>query len=71
MQNAGGIDSITNAFSSSGAFTTNLILSDDTVVAASSITPKIKYGDSQEEAVFASGVAILDVYTKSEVNSRI
>lgn len=70
LQNSGGVESITNVFSSTGAFTTRFSLSDGSAISAPSITPKIQYGEN-EEAVFASGVAVLDVYTKGEVNARI
>ena len=67
---ASGIDSIANAFSAAGALTTTITLVDDQNIISTGITPTIQYG-TNSTAVFASGTAVLDVYTKTEVDNQI
>ena len=67
---AAGIDSLVNAFGSNGAFTTTINTLDGAVISSTGITPTISYG-TNSTAVFASGTAVLDVYTKTEVDDRI
>lgn len=70
LLNAGGVETITNRFANNGTFNTTFVLSDGTALASNNLTPKIQYG-TNEEAVFAAGTAVLNVYTKSEVDARI
>lgn len=63
---------VANAFAENGAFTTKVTHADNSTATSTAITPKVKYGtDGAKEAVFASGTATLDVYSKGEVDNAI
>lgn len=68
---AQGVKGVSNAFSSAGAFVTTLE-GVSTDMYSTAITPTIAYGENNATtAVFASGTANLDVYTKDEVDQLI
>lgn len=68
----GKLSSVTNAFSSAGAFTTKVVQADNSTTTSTAVTPTIKYGkDTTESQVFANGIATLDVYTTDEVDDAI
>lgn len=75
--NEGGVVSVNNAFDSNGKFETVVTLTtgdtvrSNTVSPATALTPTIRYGQVTSDAVFANGVAVLDIYTKSEVDTKI
>lgn len=62
-----------NAFSDQGAFTTSISVNGGNGVPSAEITPIIEYGDGavKEQAKFANGTAVLEVYTKDEVDDKI
>lgn len=63
---------VANAFAENGAFTTKVTHADNSTATSTAITPKVKYGtNGAKEAVFASGTATLDVYSKGEVDDAI
>jgi len=51
--------------------TTGDTVRSNTVSPATALTPTIRYGQVTSDAVFANGVAVLDIYTKSEVDTKI
>lgn len=68
---AQGIKGVSNAFAATGAFVTTLE-GVSTNMNSTAITPIIAYGENHATtAVFASGTANLDVYTKDEVDDLI
>lgn len=71
IESDANIQSVTNAFSAAGVFTTTLIDGNSSQIVSNTVTPTIRYGQTTQDAVFASGVAILDVYTKNEVDTKI
>ena len=63
---------VANAFAADGGFTTKVTHADNSTATSTAITPTVKYGvDGAKSAVFASGVATLDVYSKGEVDDAI
>lgn len=63
---------VANAFAADGAFTTKITHADNTTATSTAVTPKVRYGaDDIQEAVFKSGTAILNIYTKNEVDTAI
>lgn len=63
---------VANAFAADGAFTTKVTHADNSTATSTAITPKVKYGaDGGQEAVFKSGTATLDIYSKDEVDAAI
>ena len=63
---------VANAFAADGAFTTKITHADNTTATSTAVTPKVKYGaDGAQEAVFKSGAATLDIYSKNEVDTAI
>lgn len=62
-----------NAFAANGDFTTSISVNNGDAVASTPITPIIEYGngDVKEQAKFESGTAVLDIYTKDEVDDKI
>lgn len=62
-----------NAFASNGDFTTSISVNGGNAVASTPVTPTIEYGNGavKEQAKFKSGTAVLDVYTKDEVDDKI
>lgn len=72
ISGSGGVTSLANAFDTSGNFVTTLQTTDGQKASAA-IQPKITYGatGSTVDAAFESGTAVLDVYTKAQVDSLI
>ena len=64
------ITSVKNEFAETGEFTTEVATSAGTKKAPA-VTPIIKLGSNTAEHKFASGVATLPVYTKTEVDKKI
>ena len=63
---------VANTFAADGAFTTKITHADNTTATSTAVTPKVKYGvDGAKEAVFNSGTATLDIYSKNEVDTAI
>ena len=63
---------VANTFAADGAFTTKITHADNTTTTSTAVTPKVKYGvDGAKEAVFNSGTATLDIYSKNEVDTAI
>lgn len=63
---------VANTFGADGAFTTKITHADNTTATSTAVTPKVKYGtDGAKEAVFNSGTATLDIYSKNEVDTAI
>lgn len=63
---------VANEFAENGAFKTTLTHANGDVASSTGITPEIKYGaDGSKKAVFASGSATLDIYSKGEVDTAI
>lgn len=63
---------VANAFAADGGFTTKITHADNTTATSTVVTPKVKYGaDGAKEAVFKSGTATLDIYSKNEVDTAI
>ena len=63
---------VANTFAADGAFTTKITHADNTTATSTAVTPKVKYGaDGAQEAVFKSGTATLDIYSKNEVDTAI
>lgn len=68
----GGKVAVANAFAADGAFTTKITHADNSTATSTAVTPKVKYGASgAKEAIFASGTATLNVYSKDEVDDAI
>ena len=68
-----GVDSITNTFNGNGNFVTTVSQNGNNVE-STAITPKITYGSAvanKTDAVFSSGTAVLDIYTKNEIDALI
>ena len=64
------VGAVTNGFDANGVFTTTIEQGSDDVV-STGITPTISYGQTTTNAVFANGTAALNVYTQSEVDTKI
>lgn len=63
---------VANTFAADGAFTTKITHADNTTATSTAVTPKVKYGaNGDQEAVFKSGTATLDIYSKNEVDTAI
>lgn len=63
---------VANTFAADGTFTTKITHADNTTATSTAVTPKVKYGvDGAKEAVFNSGTATLDIYSKNEVDTAI
>lgn len=63
---------VANTFAADGGFTTKITHADNTTATSTVVTPKVKYGaDGAQEAVFKSGTATLDIYSKNEVDTAI
>ena len=63
---------VANTFASDGAFTTKITHADNTTTTSTAVTPKVKYGaNGDQEAMFNSGTATLNIYSKSEVDTAI
>lgn len=62
-----------NAFDADGDFTTSISVNGGNAVASAAVTPTIQYGVTtpKQTATFKNGTAVLDVYTKDEVNQKI
>ena len=79
INSSGGVDDVNQSFDSNGNLNTTLVLSVGGAQTPNSVLPKITYGaTNQVEAKFIAtdqygltGVAALDVYTKSEVSNLI
>ena len=71
LTNEAGVQSVTNAFNANGAFTTQVTLLGGVSRTSAALTPTIRYGNTPTDAVFANGVATLNVYTKAEVDDKI
>ena len=71
ISNDGGINAVDTSFDANGQFIVDVTLSGGSVESSDPITPTIQYGDTTQTAVFASGVAVLNVYTKTEVDNAI
>ncbi len=72
ITSGGGVQSISNAYDSSGNFVTTVTQLNGTNVASTAISPTITYGQSGGSSVkFLNGTATLQVYTKSEVDAKI
>lgn len=68
---ASGVNSVTNAFGSNGAFVTTIGLTGSSI-SSTAVTPTITYGSTgASSATFNNGTAELDVYTKTEVDTAI
>ena len=75
MDSASGA-SVTNAFDANGGFTTTVKDSDGQSAKSTAITPKISYGPQEDgttsaSATFKNGNAVLDVYTKGQIDSKL
>lgn len=63
---------VANTFAADGAFTTKITHADNTTATSTAVTPKVKYGaNGDQEAMFNSGTATLNIYSKSEVDTAI
>ena len=63
---------VANTFAADGAFTTKITHADNTTATSTAVTPKVKYGaNGDKEAMFNSGTATLDIYSKNEVDTAI
>ena len=63
---------VANAFAADGAFTTKITHADNTTATSTAVTPKVKYGaNGDQEAMFNSGTATLNIYSKNEVDTAI
>lgn len=72
--NDGGVVRVNNSFDANGEFQTGVVLNTGSTIysnATSPLVPTIRYGQVTSDAVFANGVAVLDIYTKSEVDTKI
>lgn len=66
------ISALSSNVNASGTFGISATLNNGDTVSTSSVTPRIVYGEGgSSSAVFASGTATLDVYTKSQVDSLV
>ena len=65
------INAVANTFAADGSFTTQVSTSNGGTISSAPITPKIQLGDNTTEYKFASGIATLPVYTKTEVDDKI
>lgn len=67
-----GTLSVANAFDATGQFKTKITNANNDVISSVAVTPTITYGkDADKDAIFKSGTATLDVYSKSEVDDAI
>ena len=72
LSNTGGVKSVANAFDANGQFTTTITLLTDATKTSSAITPTIRYGyGTTSDSTFANGVAVLNVYTKAQVDDKL
>ena len=67
---------VVNAFDTSGNFTTAVTDSQGNSAKSAAVTPKINYGHAGDgtttsSATFRSGTAILDIYTASQIDSKL
>ena len=63
---------VANTFAADGAFTTKITHADNTTATSTAVTPKVKYGaNGDQEAMFNSGTATLNIYSKNEVDTAI
>ena len=63
---------VANTFAADGAFTTKITHADNTTATSTAVTPKVKYGaNGDQEAMFKSGTATLNIYSKNEVDTAI
>ena len=75
MDSASGAK-VTNAFDANGGFTTTVADSDGNSAKSAAVTPKINYGHDEDgtttaSATFKSGTAVLDIYTASQIDSKL
>lgn len=70
FENEGGISTIALAFAQNGGLRADITTTSGDTISSTPITPTIQYG-TNTTAVFANGVAVLDVYTKSQVDAAI
>lgn len=63
---------VANTFAADGAFTTKITHADNTTATSTAVIPKVKYGaNGDQEAMFNSGTATLNIYSKNEVDTAI
>ena len=71
ISGTGGLSAMSTTYNAAGGFQINYTTTDGST-ATTAITPTITYGENNAtSAVFASGTAALDVYTKAEVDAAI
>ena len=71
ISGTGGLLAMSTTYNPAGGFQINYTTTDG-ATATAAITPTITYGENNAtSAVFASGTAALDVYTKAEVDAAI
>lgn len=73
ITNLGGIKSngLSNSFDAQGNYKIVIETTNNTTIQSANLMPKIRYGQTAVDAVFANGIAVLDIYTKTEVDDKI